>query len=192
LKFLNAGKLTFPVLVLCLLLGPTAGLGGNTDAWMDVPAGPTLLDSFPADWAGLWQYEIDVKDCDTGVAFLHMSRLDSVCVGDTFDPEQDGTIGNLVCNGSITSSEVHYTCSGSTEEQPGCFADYEFVYDATRTGDSVQATQTINTTFTGDCPLSSQCVLMEITGTRLSGTAPGCQLTPTRRSSWGALKGTYR
>lgn len=192
LRFSTDGKLAFPVLVLCLFIGPAASLAGNSGARMDRPLGPNLLDGFPADWVGVWQYETDIKDCDSGVTLFHMSRLDTVCAGDTFDPQQDGTIANLVCNGTVTSTEVHYTCTGSAEEEPGCFADYEFVYDATRTGNSVQATQTLNTTYTGDCPLSSQCLLMEMTGTRLVDAAPNCQLTASRQNSWGALKEAYR
>jgi hypothetical protein len=192
LKTLNASKLAFLALVLCLFIAPSAGLAGSSGTQVGHPIFPSVLDSFPADWAGLWQYEIDLKDCDSGITLFHMSRLDSICVGDDYDPSQDGTITDLVCNGTITGSEMHYVCTGSAEEEPGCFADYEFVYDATRTSDSMQAVMTINTTYSGDCPLSSQCVRMEMSGTRLAGTAPGCQLTPSQQSSWGALKGTYR
>jgi len=192
LKLMNDRKLAFPVLAFCLFIGPAAGHAGSAGIEVGQPISPRVLDSIPADWAGLWQYETDIKDCDSGITVFHMSRLDSLCVGDTFDPEQDGTITNLVCNGTITGSEIHYVCTGSAQEEPGCFADYEIVYDAVRTGDSVQATETFNTTYSGDCPVSDQCVRMEMSGTRLAGTAPGCQLTPSQQSSWGALKGTYR
>jgi hypothetical protein len=186
------------VLFACpIIVCPAVGQAVQAATTSDPPpvADGASIAEFGVGWKGVWEWHNEYRDCQTSFLLFQTTTRDTICVGDTYDPEgMEGALP-LDCTGTIGDNEVHLECSGQVpvEDEPGCTADYSLVIDWMRTGDTISAEQTIEATFIGDCSLTDPyCLRVVMTGTRIDPDPNSCFGTPARNESWGALKSIYR
>ena len=182
----NMIKLAWPLLSFAVLVAAQPAAADRSSG-----QNALTLQEWTEDWEGIWEFHRILKDCDTGIVLFEGDYPDTACAGETFSPPQSPEGPAFDCPVfQIDTDSFHAECSGSYEAFPGCTANSAMVIDATRNGDSVSGTQTINTTFVGDCGLEDMCQLFEFTGTRTDPNPP-CTATPATPTSWGSLKSRY-
>ena len=174
-----------PLLAVC---PATAGLPIPVDL-SEVLARFDDQDPLPGGWYGIWQIQIQIKDCVTQQVQFSTSDTDTICPDEEVlsDPEI-----NYQCTGTVSDTEFHMTCTAQYEEVPGCLADVSVAFDGTRTGNSFFTVGIFNYTYTGAAcePEGTFCSRFEQTGTRTSTDTSGCE-TPVRAGTWGGIKARY-
>jgi hypothetical protein len=177
-----------------LLIVPTVSLARVPQLSM-AEALSSLEDEFPvpAAWSGIWTENIVEFDCDTEEQVDAYSFTDTLCTGDPAFVS-DGSVPGLVCTGTVSDTQINMECSWSSEVFEGCTATFAVTMVGTRTGDSYQATSTLNISYVGGGPcefLTGSCTREESTGTRIAPQPPTC-ITPVEDATWGGIKALYR
>jgi hypothetical protein len=161
------------------------------DVFRLLTSDPTI----PAEWAGIWSI-VDTSRFCGGMLLGTSAELDTLCSGQPLDlDDPDDPIG-LSCSGTVTSTVVDITCTGSFEAFPDCQADIVVKLDATRTGESYVSVSTITTSFSGTgvgCDLNPDiCITTTTHGNRTAPEPIGYCSTQIEPTSWGRLKSHYR
>jgi len=149
----------------------------------------------PPEWDGVWTVQDSVYDCTTGFKYFDTST-DTLCSGQVIQQDTTGVPVTIDCNGSADATSYHVTCTGSMDVFTDCQVTYDIQTDATRTSNSFRSVTTMSVSYSGTgtgCDLlPGSCTRTVSYGTR-TGPAPlDYCLTPTRRTSWGQLKVSYR
>jgi hypothetical protein len=145
----------------------------------------------PPEWEGIWTAQDTSYDCSPMTFRGVSTETDTLCAGQVLT-YPDGETFTIDCNGTGNATTVHYVCSGSGEIVAGCTATIDVTTDVTRSGDSFYSVSTIQTTYTGACfGLPNSCTISHTHGTRISSGTAECA-TPTKPSTWGGVKATYR
>ena len=146
----------------------------------------------PAAWSGVWAYMDTTRECVTLNYVYSESGLDTLCTGQTYQPDTTGGI-QYNCTGTVSDTQADLTCTGSFELYTGCTVNFSSVVHATRSGDTTYSHETFTTTYvpTGCAFLSDSCEEYYSHATRIAPQPAGCS-TPTRQRTWGELKSTYR
>jgi len=144
---------------------------------------------FPSEWLGVWDFETQIKDCETQQVFSTFSERDTLCPNDDVLDEDDF---EYECTGTITETSYQLVCTGTYEEPAGCTVDVDVSMEGTRTGNSFSSTGTFSFTYTGEtCPVTGTfCSIIETSGTRVSTSTEGCE-TAVEGVSWGRIKSVY-
>jgi len=145
---------------------------------------------FPTEWLGVWDFEIQIKDCETQQVLFTLSSRDTLC------PNEDVIEGDdfeYECTGTITETSFQLVCTATYEEPAGCTVDSDVSIEGTRTGNTFISSGTFSITYTGEtCPEPGTfCSIIEQTGTRVSTSTEGCE-TAVEGASWGRIKSVYR
>lgn len=150
-------------------------------------------DPIPIEWAGIWEIEITVYECDTNAVTFNGTALDTICPGDIFYIDDGGGTIDWTCTTSADENSLEYHCIGTGEVAPECTVQYVYDGNSTRTGESYTATATTTTTYLGDCfGIPNSCSRAETSGMRIAGAPSLCEGTPTEAHTWGAAKAAYR
>lgn len=146
-------------------------------------------ETIPAAWQGVWNTTTVIRLCGNPTIIDQESFSDSLCAG---RPVLDEPGVEAQCSGTVTDTSIDYTCVGSSDLGDGCTVTLTFHLLGTRTGDSYQAVETIQTTYSEDCPpfFEDSCEELTSTGTRTGGD-PQCGQVPTETGSWSSLKARY-
>ena len=144
--------------------------------------------SIPGDWAGIWMYTNQTKDCVTGNIINSSAYADTICAGEIIVPGG----GFYECTGGYDGTTYTADCVSSQIVFEGCRADYHLVQTGTRNGDTYSLTARSTTTFVGETcgSLPDQCFDFVTTGTRI-GPAPNPCGTAVEPISWGSLKARF-
>jgi hypothetical protein len=157
----------------------------------------SLLDeiTIPQEWAGIWESDIDVYDCDTNFLLFSSTELDTMCTGGpVMEPDEGGEI-QITCTGTVDGNNIDIQCSGSAVIGPDCTAEIEWVSVGTRDGDSMTSTTTVTTTYVGagcEGGPSEFCIRSEASGTRIGPEPEDCDFVANEVYSWSTIKGLYR
>lgn len=144
----------------------------------------------PDEYIGIWETTTVVRDCDTQIILFQSTENDTVCAGETFDPDFGET--PLTCTGTITPTTIDLQCVGSYEEEPGCTANVDFTMTGTLNGDTWTTTTRIDVTYVGEtCPVPSSCLSITSTATRINPDPGDCPPSPVEPATWGQLKHRY-
>lgn len=151
---------------------------------------PTQAQTFPASWAGIWEFTTDEEECNSGPFIGTFVDTDTICAGEGFGVEEGVP---MQCTGTIDDTTIDVSCSGSLEIFTDCTMTISFAIQGTRTGDSIQGTEQFSITYTGSACgiLEDECTDSTISGVRLGPEPPECS-TPTIPTTWGAIKAIYR
>ena len=102
-------------------------------------------------WEGVWMLENLHRGCDETGGEIEM-EADTLCAGQPLvESDPDGS--PIVCDGTVTDTEVQISCTFSTEdpEIPGCVITTTVDVEASRTGDTYTATERVETMYTVEC-----------------------------------------
>jgi hypothetical protein len=149
----------------------------------------------PIEWDGTYTTLDTSYDC-TGTFKSTSAGTDTICGGKDYSPNQAGSPITFDCTGTADASSFDMTCTGTYNPLADCIAHYNIVSHGTLSGGDYFIVSVINVTYTGTDPLCSylmpSCTQYNSHGTR-TGPAPGNYCTtPTRRTTWGAVKTFYR
>lgn len=177
-------------------LATGVALAGNGHQLDPVPGLLSFLDEdlvIPEAWAGIWQTNYTVYDCDSGFELFSDAQLDTFCTGTPFVDNGDDEI-DFTCSGTVDATSVDIECSGSTSGGPDCAVELVWTMVGTRDGDSMTSTTTVTMTQVGSGCVGPAvfCTRMEMTGTRIDAEPEECGLAPTDVLSWSTIKGLYR
>jgi hypothetical protein len=142
----------------------------------------------PAEWAGIWMYQSQTKDCVTGAVINSSAYADTTCAGEVIVPGG----GFYQCTGGYDGNTYTSDCVASQEILPGCRADYHLVQTGTRNGDTYTSTARSTTTFVGETcgVLADQCFDFVTTATRVAPAPDPC-FVPVEPVTWGSLKSRF-
>lgn len=144
---------------------------------------------YPDAFIGIWENTSVTRDCVTQVILAQSTEQDTICAGDTFDPDIEGQFP-ITCTGTITETTVDIHCTGTFEVTPECTATIQFDTDGTRNGDTWTSTTTVEITYVG-CPIPGSCTTTQSTGTRVDPDPAACPPAPVASSTWGKIKQRY-
>ena len=145
---------------------------------------------YPDEYIGIWDVTTVVRDCETQIILFQSTERDTVCAGESFDPEFGET--PLTCTGEITPTTVNLECTGSYEVEPGCTANITLTMTGTLNGDTWTTTTTIASNYVGEaCVDPSTCISATSTSTRVSPDPGDCPPSPVEPATWGQLKHRY-
>ena len=188
---------TLVIAVLATLLLPgfaRAAESAVSISFADVLAAASGDLTIPAAWAGVWDIRDTTRNCGGPVTETD-AGLDTLCTGASVFESPDGAPVSFDCTGTITDTVVDVDCTASFEVSPDCLATFTVALDATRTGDSYTAIQTMSITYSGGglgCDLiPDTCTTTATTGTRI-GPEPAECATPVEATTWGRVKARYR
>lgn len=140
---------------------------------------------FGENWEGVWDAVMTLESCDgSGVPFVFEDEL-HFCAGD-----EAGDDEFVICDGTVSATSLSYTCSGM-DDVDGCITTWESVVEGSISGDSLEITATVSTSFSGTCDLPDQCQVITTVATRIPG-EPTCVQVRSEVSSWGVLKAQHR
>lgn len=148
--------------------------------------------TIPAAWAGVWTSADSTYDCTTRAFIETDFTTDTLCTGQTFQPDTSTGI-TYDCSGpGITDTQVDVTCVASFTVLT-CTVTYTQTTHATRVGDTATAITTVQTTYTPPMCLfqPDSCHEIHSVLTRVEPAQPACA-TPARQATWGSLKVKYR
>lgn len=162
------------------------------DSWLF-----SLLDeiTIPQEWAGIWENEINVYDCETNFLLFSSTELDTMCTGGPVMEPDEGEEIQITCTGTVDGGSIDIQCSGSVVIGPDCTAEIEWVSVGTRDGDTMTSTTTMTTTYVGagcEGGPSEFCIRSESSGTRIGPEPEDCDFVANEAHSWSTLKGLYR
>lgn len=147
----------------------------------------------PVEWDGFWTTVDSVYTCEGVLLFTPPASADTICGGKDFSPTAPGGITLVCTTGTVDANTIDLTCTGSGTIEPDCDASYTIVTHQTRTGDTFFSVSTINVTYTGTaCPGPSDCLQVNVHGTRTGPAPTDYCATPTKRSTWGQIKVLHR
>jgi len=183
---------------LLAILSLTTGdaLAENGHQVHPVPGPLSFLDEHlvvPQEWAGIWQSNFTVYDCDSGFELFSDAQLDTLCTGTPFIVDGDDDI-EFICTGTVDATSVDIECSGSTIVGPDCTMEMVWTTVGTRDGDTMTSTTTLTMTQVGSgCEGPTVfCTRMETTGTRIGSEPEECGFAPVDVTDWSTIKGLYR
>jgi hypothetical protein len=152
-------------------------------------------DPVPPEWAGIWTTVDSMYTC-AGVLQNVFTSTDTLCAGQTFDPDSSATECPFNCSGTATSTTVNMHCTGTCEVFEDCSATFTSDFVGTRTADSYFTVITMNTTFDGKgkgCDFfPDQCMQINSHGTRVGPAPEDYCSTPVESATWGRIKSRYR
>lgn len=148
--------------------------------------------TIPAAWAGIWAYNDTTYDCTTHAVTSVDTGQDTLCAGQSFEPDSTGTGFSYNCTGTVTDTQLNLTCTGSFSFS-GCGATYTLVGTGTRSGDTAFTVSTFSTTWSPpNCAFQADsCEQTNSHQTRIGAAPPGCT-TATHAKTWGQVKQYYR
>ena len=186
-----------PALLLSLCLVATESAAANVPTFggrhvMKMLGGN---DPVPPEWAGVWTTVDSIYDC-AGVFQSTSTSTDTLCAGQTFDPDSSAVQCPITCSGTANSTSVNMQCTGTCEVFENCAATFTSDFVGTRTADSYFSVITMNTSFAGTgegCDVfPDQCMQINSHGTRVGpAPEPYCS-TPAEPATWGRIKSRYR
>jgi hypothetical protein len=170
-------SLPVAVLLAIALIGSTGcskkSKGGNT------PTAP-VINAIPAGWEGVWSVRTIVRLCNTSLALLDTTIVDTLCAGtpvnEVVDLSELGLCKGSEVHGNDTS--MSFSCNDSFDEG-GCTGTFSLTLNGTINPTAGTSATTgrlsVNATpETGEC--QDVCLDLTQTGTRL-GQDPGCPVT---------------
>lgn len=167
----------------------------------ETPRALTLAEIFrsgtyviPSEWAGVWDSDLVDYECGTSNIINTESYADTLCTGQSIDPNDEGVPFEINCTGTIGPNAVDVECTGS-DIVLGCTVTITYSIDGTRTNDTSFITQEYSLDYEPNgiqCGFQpDDCVRTEITATRIAPEPPNC-LTPVDANTWGQVKARYR
>jgi len=141
--------------------------------------------TIPSAWSGIWSFNDSTYDCGNPVPTNNSTGLDTLCTGDSLDVE------GYDCSGTADNTHFDMTCTTTQPVFGGCNLLVTLHVVATRSGETYDATTTLNGVASPPGCFSDICIITNTHATRIAGEPPQCQ-TPVLPSSWGSIKSLYR
>ena len=183
---------------LLAILSLTTGdaLAENGHQVHPVPGPLSFLDEHlvvPQEWAGIWQSNFTVYDCDSGFELFSDAQLDTLCTGTPFIGDEGDDI-EFICSGTVDATSADIQCTGSTVVGPDCTAEVVWTMVGTRDGNSMTSTTTFTMTQEGSgCEGPAVfCIRTEMSGERIGSEPEECGFAPVDATDWSTIKGLYR
>lgn len=182
-------RILLTLTLVCLAVVPaSAGEWTLGDAFRLLKEEPTLH----PDWEGVWESDIRQEECD-GTLVDTSVGTDNLCAGEPLLGPDTGT--DLTCTGTISSTSIDVSCTGTQEIFTDCVATITVEMQGTRNGDSAEITSTVQATYEGSgfgcSQIPDTCNRIIATSTRTS-LEPDCTGVSTHDSSWGTVKARFQ
>lgn len=181
------------VIFVAILLAGAAAADAGSPSIHNLVRGARAAVVVPQEWDGVWSTLDSIYTC-AGAFQSTSTALDTICGGKDYQTTAPGSSITFTCTGTATATTIDMTCTGSGTIFTDCNADYTVVVHGTLSADTYFIVDTINITYsgTGCSQFPPQCFQVDSWGTRLSPAPAAYCLTPTRTSTWGAVKTLYR
>ncbi|RKZ12551.1 hypothetical protein DRQ32_03480 [bacterium] len=178
----------FVIAMLLVLMLPT--VAGASDQALQASGIDQFLQQlrdtpvFGESWTGVWDAVITLEFCDGSGEPLVFEEELHFCTGDTAGDDE-----TLICDGTVGTNSFSYNCM-TVEDIDGCILTADWQVEGSISGDTLEITTTISTSYSGACDVPDLCQVVSTVATRTSA-EPNCVQVRGGVGSWGVLKAQH-